>query len=248
MERIKVLDLSYVQQEVDFKKIKNQGVKAVIIRTGYLGKTDTMFHSHMKGAIGAGLDIGVYTYIISENTEQAQVEAGQTIERINEYKGYIKYPVFCDMENTKYYNTNRYSKKTRTDIIEAFCKAVSDGGYYTGVYINPSWLEEWTEKSRIVGKYDIWLAAWTDNPDKPTRYNYGQTMWQWGTEKIDGIKGSVDGNLCYVDYPAIIKESGKNFLDGNRRIIAVKDIETAEYDRISEDLRAMGFSVYSECK
>lgn len=61
-------------------------------------------------------------------------------------------------------------------------------------------------------KYDIWLAAWTQSADIPTRYNYGQKMWQWGTEKLNGISDPVDSNLCYVDYPAIIKKANKNFL------------------------------------
>ncbi len=248
MEKIKVVDISYVQQKVDFETLKSSGIKAVIIRTGYLGKTDTMFKSHIEGAIKAGLDIGVYTYIISRTPEEAVGEAKETIGRIEEYRGKINYPVFCDIEHNKYYNTEKYTKKLRTDIIATFCDTIKDSGYYAGVYINPSWLEEWTEKSRIIGKYDIWLAAWTDNPDKNTGYNYGQTMWQWGAAEFDGIEGRTDGDLCYVDYPEIIRKSGLNFLDDNKRIIAVKDVKNDEYDKIVRQISEMGFSVYSECK
>ncbi len=248
MEKIKVVDISYVQQKVDFEKIKKQGIKAVIIRTGYLGKTDTMFKSHIEGAIRAGLDIGVYTYIISQTPEEAVREAKETIERLSLYRDYINYPVFCDMEHSKYYNRENYTEKSRTDIIEAFCEAIKEGGYYPGVYINPSWLEEWTEKSRIIGKYDIWLAAWTDNPDKNTVYNYGQTMWQWGAEEIDGVKGMVDSNFCYVDYPDIIKKQDNPVLKEGQRIVAVKDVKNDEYDKTVRQISKMGFSVYSECK
>lgn len=209
---IKVLDISYCQPKVDFKALKLAGIKAVIIRTGYLNKTDTMFHSHMKGAIAAGLDIGVYTYIMSDNTAQAALEARQTVERLKEYKGYITYPVFCDMEDKKYYDKSKYSVTLRTSIIGAFCSTIKAAGYYPAVYINPSWLEEWTDKNSIVGKYDIWLAAWTNSANKPTKYDYGQKMWQWGKEKVNGISSAVDSNLCYVDYPEIVRKSGKNFL------------------------------------
>ena len=248
MERIKVIDISYVQQDVDFEKVKAQGVKAVIIRTGYLGKTDTMFHSHMKGAIAAGLDIGVYTYMIADNTAEAVLEAQQTISRLEEYKGYVTYPVFCDMEHSKYYNNYVYNRALRTDMIEAFCNTISGAGYYTGVYINPSWLEEWTEKSGIVGIYDIWLAAWTDSPDKPTRYDYGQTMWQWGTETLDGIKGSVDGDICYVDYPEIIRAAGKNFLTSKCVLTARKEFASDEAECVAKGLEALGFTVTRECR
>ncbi len=244
---IKVIDISYAQQSVDFDKVKKAGVEAVIIRTGYYGKTDTMFHSHMKGAIKAGLGIGVYTYIMAENAEQAAEEARQTISRLEEYKGHINYPVFCDMEHSKFYNNSLYSRADRTDMIEAFCNTISENGYYPGVYINPSWLEEWVEKTAIVGKYDVWLAAWTDNPDKPTRYDYGQTMWQWGTAEVDGIKGRVDSNLCYVDYSQIIRAEGKNFLNDSCIIAAIKEIASSEKEKITNQLEGMGFTVCTNC-
>ena len=53
-------------------------------------------------------------------------------------------------------------------------------------------------KSRIVGKYDIWLAHWTNSPDCPSKNNYGQTMWQWGLDRISGY--DVDGDICFTDY------------------------------------------------
>lgn len=244
---IKVIDISYVQQKVDFEKVKKAGVEAVIIRTGYYGKTDTMFHNHIKAAIKAGLDIGVYTYIMAENAAQAAIEAQQTASRLEKYKGYINFPVFCDMEHSKFYNNSVYSRGSRTEMIEAFCNTISNLGYYPAVYINPSWLEEWTYKNRITGKYDIWLAAWTDSADKATRYDYGQTMWQWGTSEVDGIKGRVDSNLCYVDYPSIIKAAGKNFLTDNYTVIAKKEVSASERERVSEQLKKMGFEVSTEC-
>ena len=244
---IKVIDVSYAQQKVDFSKIKDAGISAVIIRTGYYGKTDTMFHSHMNGAIAAGLDIGVYTYIMAENVEQAVTEAKQTISRLEQYKGYVNYPVFCDMEHNKYYNNSLYTRADRTDIIEAFCNTVSENGYYPGVYINPSWLNEWVEMDAIKGKYDIWLAAWTDNPDIQTRYDYGQKMWQWGTAEVDGISGRVDSNLCYVDYPTIISRAGKNYLSEKCVIMARKEISSSQKDETIRQLKDMGFSVCTDC-
>lgn len=243
---IKVIDISYAQQSVDFEAVKESGVKAVIIRTGYLGKTDTMFHSHMKGAIAAGLDIGVYTYIMADNVAQAALEAQETISRLEEYRGKITYPVYCDMESGKYYDQNRFDDDTRTRIIETFCSVINSSGYYPAVYINPSWLEQWTEKKRILEKYDIWLAAWTQSADIPTRYNYGQKMWQWGTEAIKGINSAVDSNFCYVDYPVIIRKAGKNFLSDRYLVKAKKEISADELTRIIEKLGSLGFEVTTQ--
>ena len=243
MKKIKVIDISYAQQNVDFEKVKASGISAVMIRTGYFGKTDTMFDSHMKGAIAAGLDIGVYTYIMADNSAQAALEAQETINRIEQYRGKITYPVFCDMESSKYYNKEKFDNDSRTAIIEVFCNTISAAGYYPAVYINPSWLEHWIEKDSIIGKYDIWLAAWTQSADIPTRYNYGQKMWQWGPESIKGINAPVDSNLCYTDYPSIIRASGKNFLSDRYVITARKEVASEELSRTIERLGKLGFEV-----
>ncbi len=246
MEKIKVIDISYAQQSVDFEEVKASGVKAVIIRTGYFGKTDTMFNSHMEGAIAAGLDIGVYTYIMADNTAQAALEAQETINRIDRYRGKITYPVYCDMENGKYYNEEKFDDKSRTRIIETFCTVISGAGYYPAVYINPSWLEQWTEKKTILDNYDIWLAAWTQSADIPTRYNYGQKMWQWGTESVKGINGAVDSDICYVDYPQIIRKAGKNYLSDKYLVTAEKVVEAEELAQTKAKLEKLGFEVKTE--
>lgn len=245
MEEIKVIDISYAQPKVDFAKVREDGVKAVIIRTGYLGKTDTMFDSHMKGAIEAGLDIGVYTYIMSENAAQAITEAKETVKRLEKYKGFVNYPVYCDMEAEKFYS-DKFSKASRTGIIRTFCSEIQKAGYYAAIYTNPSWLEEWTDKTKLLPEYDLWLAAWTNSPAKPTKYSYGQKMWQWGTGRVNGINGAVDGDLCYVDYPSEIRKAGLNFLPAEEKKYILTAVKTVPESMLSEEIKTLeknGFSV-----
>ena len=190
-----VLDISYANPAVDFAKVKATGISDVIIRTGYLGKTDTYFEKHIQGAIKNKFNIGVYTYIMSKTVDDARIEAEQTIQRLAKYKGYVNYPVFCDMEDERYHNGSFgkvFDRRLCTDIIKTFCDTIRKGGYYPALYINPAWLENYVYKSELIGKYDIWLAAWTGSSSKPTRFNYNQTMWQWGTSIVNGIMGDVD--------------------------------------------------------
>lgn len=208
---VKAIDVSYCQQNVDYKAVKASGIQAVIARNGYLNKTDTEFNAHIKNALAAGLDVGTYTYLMSEKPEDAAKEASQTVKRLEAFKGKITYPVFADMESEKY-QTSRFDKQSRTDILLAFLKVIDKAGYYPAVYINPAWLEAYIDKTKIIGKYDIWLAAWTENPNKATKFKYGQVMWQWGLDKVNGIKGQVDGDLVFIDYPKKVKNAGKNFL------------------------------------
>lgn len=67
-----------------------------------------------------------------------------------------------------------------------FCETIRAAGYMPGIYSNPAWFESYYKKAELIGKYDIWLAHWTENPDKPTKYNYGQRIWQWGHDKLGG--------------------------------------------------------------
>ena len=208
---IKAIDVSYCQTDVAYRAVKQDGIGAVMARNGYLGKKDVEFDKHVRNALAAGLDVGSYTYILSETTDSAIREALQTVKRLEPYKGSINYPVFADIEDNKYL-TSRFNKKIRTDILLAFLETINKEGYYPAVYINPSWLECYVDKTKIQGRYDIWLAAWTENPNKPTRYDYGQTMWQWGTGKVNGIQGKVDCDIVYCDYPRKIRGLRKNFL------------------------------------
>ena len=213
------IDISYCQQNVDYRAVKLSGVDAVIIRNGYYSKTDTMFSAHMKGAIAAGLNVGTYTYMLSSTPAEAKEEAKQTVQRLEKYKGKLTYPVFADMESDKYFSAARYDTTRRTAILCAFLETIEAEGYYPAVYTNPAWLETYLDKKSIVGKYDIWLAAWTDSPSKPTKFDYGQTMWQWGVGAVNGIKDKVDCDLVYCDYPLRIRNSGKNYLTVKKKVV-----------------------------
>lgn len=206
----RAIDISYCQPSVNFNRVKKSGISTVIIRNGYLGKTDTSWYNNAQKAIDAGFDIGTYTYIWSDTPQKAAKEAEETIQRLERFKGKINYPVFADMEDVKYLKS-RFSKNSRTEILLTFLETIDRAGYYPAVYINPDWLENHVDKTKILGKYDIWLAHYTNSPDKPTKYDYGQTMWQWGIERVKGA-GEVDSDFVYVDYPAKIRDAGKNYL------------------------------------
>lgn len=63
MAKVTCVDVSEFQQNIDFNKMKNDGIKAVIIRAGYgreVSQKDSMFESHYKNAKSANLKIGVY--------------------------------------------------------------------------------------------------------------------------------------------------------------------------------------------
>ncbi len=197
---LKGADISYVQKGFDFAAAKSYGIRFVIIRAGIATSTDSQLYSHIRGAKAAGIPFGFYWYSYAMNVNDAKSEAAACLSAIKKYKP--EYPVFYDMERNQ--QVNSLDTRTRTDIVKAFCDATKAGGYPCGIYANPSWLLNYLYKDELIGKYDLWLAAWTDDPNDPTNYDFGQSMWQWGVDKIAGM--DTDGDLCYVDYPAITKE------------------------------------------
>jgi GH25 family lysozyme M1 (1,4-beta-N-acetylmuramidase) len=200
-------DISYANRKIDFKALKAGGADFVIIRTGYAQKTDSMFHSHIAAAMVAGLDIGVYCYARATTTPAAVKEAQYAISVIKPYQ--LTFPVFYDIEDAVL--EHHCTTEQRTDIVIAFIEEIKRAGYYAGIYTNPDWINNKLDYDRLKG-YDLWLAAWTQNPDKPTKYDYNQKMWQWGAGYAKGTQSPIDGDLCYVDYPRIIREGGFNHL------------------------------------
>ena len=198
------IDISYANKKLNFEKIKEGGVSFAIIRTGYRQKTDDMFESHMKNAIAAGLDVGVYCYCMAKTNSEAKEEAEYVINLIKPYK--LTYPVFYDIEEPKVLSL---SKTKLTNVALSFLDTIDKANYRAGLYANPSILENNLNKDKILDKYDLWLANWTNDPDIPSGYKFGQKMWQWGAERIYGSDERVDCNICYVDYPAIIAANGQ---------------------------------------
>lgn len=190
----KGIDISYCQKGLDLADAKAAGVEFAIIRAGYHFSADTELKNHINGAEKNNIPYGFYWYSRAFSAVEAKSEAKSCIETIKNYN--LTYPVFYDMEDKD--QIEGLTAKERTDIICTFCEEVKAAGYTAGVYLNPSWLENYVDKSRIIGNYELWLAHWTEDPNKPSKYNYGQVMWQWGLDHIG--KFDVDGDLCFKEY------------------------------------------------
>ena len=197
MLKVKGIDVSRAQEQFDFTAAVSAGVKFVIIRAGIRTDEDTYFRRNIEQCRKLGIDFGCYWYVTATDAAELDRQINACVKTIGNEKP--SYPVFCDMEEQR--QIDNLTSKERTDMALEFCDRLNKAGLPSGVYANPAWLESYYQKERIVGKRDIWLAHWTESPDYASRYDYGQKMWQWG---IDSIAGKdVDGDICFVDYPAI---------------------------------------------
>lgn len=201
-EKIKGVDISVYQKSIDYKALAADGVKFAIIRAGIKYSVDTVLDAHVTGCLAAGIDVGYYWYSYARNVDEARREARECVKAISKYQK-PKYPVFFDAERNDI--AKALGKAAMTEVALAFVKEIEDSGYPSGIYANPSWLECEYNKKELLEKTDIWLACWTWDPNKPSRYQYGQTIWQWGLIKGKSTTGAamdVDADLCYIDYPS----------------------------------------------
>lgn len=203
----KGVDVSVYQGNINWKKVKADGIDFAFIRLGYRGYgssgrlcLDTNFETNIRGALDAGLQVGVYYFSQAITRAEAREEANYVLQRIGKYK--ISLPVVMDFEYAsgangltgRLYNAN-LSVSAATDICRAFCATVEAAGYEGMVYANKSMLQNHLNAAKIAKDYKIWLANYTYK----TSYAGDYDFWQCSSsESVDGINGNVDYDFWYV--------------------------------------------------
>ena len=195
MLKIKGIDISRAQEQFDFTAAVSAGVKFVIIRAGIRTDEDTYFRRNLSECQKRNIPYGLYWYFEATSDDAFKAELTACKKAVNGLKP--AYPIFFDAEEQA--QIDKLTTAQRTDMALKFCAEMTAIGLPSGVYANPSWMENYYDKSRL-SDVDIWLAHWTESPDSPSRYDYGQKMWQWGIDSIGG--NDVDGDICFIDYPA----------------------------------------------
>lgn len=183
---IKAIDISFCQKDIDFRKVKQSGIEAVIIRAGFgreVSQKDSQFENHYKGAKAVGLKIGAYWYSYADSSSDAITEAKACLAVLNHRA--LDLPVYYDLEDP---SQLRYSRATLTQFAENFCETIKSGGYRAGVYACTGWFDYFLNYSQLVSKYSIWLAQW--GVGQPY---YACDIWQYSDKgRVDGISGNAD--------------------------------------------------------
>ena len=206
---LKGVDISAYKKGISIQKLKDNGVKFVILRAGltfYGGDgtnkaKDDCFESFYSECKRVGMPVGCYWYSCADNKQKGIDEA--TFMYNNCLKGKkFEYPVVMDVENQQW----QYNKKRGvTDACKGFCETLENLGYYVSIY--GSDIGTFRDKVYMneLQDYDKWVARWGSKPTYAIPYG----MWQWtDSEKIAGY--SVDGDYAYKDYPSIMIEKKVN--------------------------------------
>ena len=201
---IKGIDISKHNGTVDFNKIKNDGVKFVIIRGGYGSlekQKDVKFEEYYKKAKEVGLPLGVYWYSYAVNTYEAKAEAEMCLQVIRGKQ--FEYPIYFDLEERSAFDTG---KTNCSEMVKIFCNTLEKSGYFAGLYMSRSYLQNYIT-DEVRRRYALWIAEYNSSCNYDG--NYG--MWQYSsTGQVSGVKGNCDMDRCYIDYPSIIVNGGYN--------------------------------------
>lgn len=195
---MKIIDVSKYNGAINWAKVA-KCCDGVIIRAGYRGYgtgelvTDSMFTTNIKGALKAGLKVGVYFVTQAITETEGKGEAVYTMDLVKGYK--LDLPIFIDSENGDPKGNGRadaknLSRSKRSTILKAFCNEIEKNGYRAGVYASQSWFNENLDKA-TVNKFYKWVAKYSDiKPVIPF------DAWQYTDKgKIDGISGNVDVSI-----------------------------------------------------
>ncbi|MDE7122141.1 MAG: glycoside hydrolase family 25 protein [Oscillospiraceae bacterium] len=204
------IDVSRHQGGIDWTQVKNSGkIAFAILRAGYgkvIAQKDSRFEEYYTACEKNQIPVGAYWYSYAMDESEVRQEAKIFLQVIQGKK--FAYPIYFDLEEPKQLALGR---EKCSAIAKAFLETVEKAGYFAGLYMSKSALEN-TMTSEIKNKYAVWVAHYSVNK---TNYAGQFGMWQKSdTGSVAGISGNVDLDECYQDYPDIIQKAGLNGFSG----------------------------------
>lgn len=226
------IDVSHHQGRIDWPTVAaalrkvNGGTNPgfAILRVGYSSKsgkgglvTDGEILNNLKGCTENGVPFGIYYYCYDQSADAAVTTTQQVIQMIRGYKP--EYPIFYDVEYEPF-NTGKETddpkkkrsmeevRATNTAMIQAALETLENAGYYAVVYCSRAFFTGYTNLADLAA-YDKWEAAYTATDTDIVENG----IWQYSSKNplnIPGFGDSLDCDVSYKDYPAIIKRAGLN--------------------------------------
>lgn len=202
----KGIDVSKWQGNVDWAKVKSsKKVDFAILRAGYgkvAAQKDSKFESYYAACKANNIPVGAYWYCYATTVAAAKQEAAACLEAIKGKQ--FEYPIYYDIEEKATLDTG---KTNVSAVAKAFCEVLEKAGYFVGIYSMKSALDSYFT-DEVKKAYTVWLAHVGVSK---TTYKGAYDMWQYSWKgSVAGIRGDVDLDYCYKDFPTIIKQAGLN--------------------------------------
>lgn len=222
------IDVSHHQGAINWEKTASELRRVnggnspgfAILRVGYSARhgkgglyTDGQFLNNVAGCEKYGVPMGVYWYCYDTTAEAARITAQQVIKMLTGHK--FDYPIYFDVEYgthdgtaSGYKYNSTANRANNTAIIQAALEELEKAGYYAAVYCSRDFFLNYTNLGQLA-VFDKWEAAYTSSDTSAVQNG----LWQYSSSNPLGIAGfgnSLDCDVAYKDYPAIMRQNGLN--------------------------------------
>ena len=202
------IDVSAFQENIDWKKVKADGIDFAIIRVGGRGYgsagntyNDKYFTANMRGAKQNGIMVGVYYFSQAKTEAEAEDEVNKAVALLNN-AGYtakdLDLPLFMDYEGGSNYriNDDDMSKSKRTEVAQHWMNYAVEKGFTSGIYTDLNFGTVKVNGKYLSQNHNYWAAQYyTTN-----QFTFDYCWWQYASNgKVSGVSGSCDMNFWYLN-------------------------------------------------
>ncbi|MEE8826548.1 MAG: GH25 family lysozyme [Eubacteriales bacterium] len=199
------VDVSKWDGNIDWARLKAEGVTFAFIRLGYRSSgngailPDRTGITNLRNAIANGIPVGVYIFSQAVSTDEAKEEADALANWASGYN--ISLPYVMDYE----YANGRLSRSvpvsTKTACVNAFTAEMKRLGHTPALYADADYLHDDLTASQISSDCTIWMAHWDMNP----KYTGSYTFWQYSSHgQQAGVSSTyVDLDVWYYEDPIV---------------------------------------------
>lgn len=199
---------------------------------------DDVFDKYAKACAEANVPMGVYFWPSIVDVPSAKREVDIITSKLDEIKEkyglYLELPVCIDIET--YEDGGGYvidrlcnGDEDSLEALQYVINTLEERGYFVMVYTGNNCLKDNPKYRAIIESLDVdtWIPRYSSGnvvdfsstPDIYGELSYsGSTSIRQYTQsgKVNGFNGNVDLNVCYTDFPKIIKNNGLNGFNQDR--------------------------------
>lgn len=235
------VDLSEHNNNIDFSKLKQNGIDFVILRAGFgrlSNQKDKNFETYYNLCKENGLKVGCYWYMYADSQLDIALE-------IQAFKDVIKgkqfdYPVFLDIEEQRTFNIPDLEKHVRDGLF-----SLEKDGYFCGVYCSDYHFSKMLPN--VKNRFCQWVANWNGEP--LSALNGKKGIHQFIVKTDTAFHGyDLDYNMSNYDYSQIIIKDGYNGYPKSVIEEPVKNDKKCEYEEIRINLINIQDKLKGICK
>ena len=197
------IDVSEHQNNIDWRKVKDDSVEFAYLRIGRRGATegklypDEHFEENYNGVIANGIKLGVYFFSQAIDEKEAIEEAHWVLDTLNGRK--VDLPIVYDCEEVHMDDAvsriTLLEKEQLTRNAIAFMEEIKKNGYDAMFYAYPYWASTYIDMEKLKD-YPLWYAQYDGTESS---FEYPVTIWQYSAEgTINGIEGETDLNIMFT--------------------------------------------------